>query len=351
MVKKTEIDSIIEDVLKKFGDESLVDMSLIEADHPSISTGFANIDAILGVGGLPKGRLIELFGPEQAGKSTLSIHAAVEAQKEDGLVVYIDFEHSFDPKYAKALGLDVDDRSKFIVAQPPHLQEGMNIAAHFIRAGLATMVIVDSIAAGAPQQEVEGDDVGSNRIGLHSLVWANILKQITHDVHASDCVLIGVNQVRTKIGVTFGSSEDTPGGRAWKHYASQRIKLVKVKGREGRYTNELGLSQEGQVGMEVRVEVAKNKLAAPFRSTTLYMNHGKGFDIIQPAIDEGLLKIVLRKNRQGWIEWGKEGDDDFVKIRGDEKFREYLREDTEEFNRLLLANGEASVPTAGTTDF
>lgn len=348
-ISKKDIDSVISDIYKRFGDDALADMTQLETDHPAISTGFATIDAITGCGGFPKGRLSELYGPEHAGKSTLSIHTAVNAQKEDGVVVYVDFEHSFDPRYAKKLGVDVDDKRKFVLTQPRTLEEGMGIASRFIRAGAASLVIVDSVAAGVPSAEVEGEDVGSNRIGLHSLVWANVLKQLTHDVHSSDCVLLGINQVRTRIGVTFGSGEDTPGGKAFKHYASLRMKLVKEKGIMGRYVDEIGASTTGQVAMKVRVETVKNKLAAPFRQTTLHLRHGEGFDVIYPAIEDGLLKKVLNKTRQGWIEWGT--GEEAVKLRGDDKFREYLRENPAELARLLKQNSETAIPSGEDVDF
>lgn len=348
--KGPSINDLIADVHKNFGDEAIADMTLLESTHPSITTGFANVDAIIGTGGLPKGRLIELFGPEHSGKSTLAIHAAGHAQKE-GLVLYVDFEHSFDPRYAKKLGIDVEDRDTFLLTQPPSLQEGMSIAGRFIRAGVASMVIVDSIAAGVPQQEIEGDDIGGNRIGLHSLVWANVLKQITHDIHSSDCIFLGVNQVRTRIGVTFGSSQTTPGGNAWKHYASLRLKLVKEKGIKGRYTDELGIQQNGQVAMKVRVETAKNKLAAPFRQTTLHLRHGEGFDVIYPTIEEAILKQVVTKTRQGWIQWGKEGEKNYVSIRGDDAFHTYLNDNPKELVRLSKLNAVAEVPTSSDVEF
>lgn len=345
---KKEIDALISEVYKSFGDGAIADMSQVEADHPAISTGFANIDMITGVRGIPKGRIVELYGPEHSGKSTLAIHLGAQAQKE-GLVMYVDFEHSFDPRYARKLGMDVEDRTKFLLTQPESLEEGMSIASRFIRAGAASLVIVDSIAAGVPKAEIEGEDVGSNRIGLHSLVWANILKQTTHYVHSSDCILLGVNQVRTKIGITFGSSEDTPGGRAWKHYASLRLKLVKEKGVKGRYVDELGETQTGQVAMKVRVETSKNKLAAPFRETSLHLRHGAGFDVIYPAIDEAVLKGIFNKTRQGWIEWGV--GEDQVKLRGDDKMRAYLEEKPEEFQRLLKQNATTEMPAGGEVEF
>lgn len=346
---KKDIDAIISDVFKKFGDDAIADMSLMQTDHPSISTGFPTIDAITGCGGFPKGRLSELYGPEHSGKSTLSIHTAANAQKDGGLVIYVDFEHSFDPRYAKKLGVNVDDKSKFLLIQPRTLEEGMSIASRFIRAGVASLVIVDSVAAGVPSAEVEGEDVGTNRIGLHSLVWANVLKQLTHDVHASDCVLLGINQVRTRIGITFGSGEDTPGGKAFKHYASLRMKLVKEKGIMGRYVDEIGANATGQIAMKVRVETVKNKLAAPFRQTTLHLRHGEGFDVILPAIEDGLVRKVLNKTRQGWIEWGS--GEDQVKLRGDDRFREYLKENPEELARLIKQNSETEIPSGEEIDF
>lgn len=350
---KPSIQDLISSIHKSFGEEALVDMSKITGAHPAISTGFSNVDDITGVGGFPKGRLIELYGPEHSGKSTLAIHTAALAQKEEnGFVLYVDYEHAFDPRYGRKLGLNVDDPNKFLLTQPPHLEEGMNIASEFIRSGVATMVIVDSIAAAPPQAEVEGDNVGANRIGLHSLVWANALKHIIHDIHYSDCVFIGINQVRTKIGVTWGSGETTPGGNAWKHYASMRMKLTKTAGVKGKYTSEItGVKEDVVSATKVRIEISKNKLAVPFRQTELLLRHGEGFDLTGGLVDEALAKNILTKTAQGWIFWGEKDKPGFLQLRGAELFSKHLKENPEDLQRLQTQCAKTEYPSSGTVEF
>lgn len=351
-VVKPSIKDIITSIHKTFGEEAVVDMTKITGTHPSISTGFSNIDDIIGVGGFPKGRIIELYGPEHSGKSTLAIHVAALAQKEpEGFVVYVDYEHAFDPRYARKLGLDVDDVNKFLLVQPPNLEEGMAIAQRFIEAGVATMVIVDSIAAAPPQAEVEGDAIGGNRIGLHSLVWANVLKKITHTVHTSDCVFVGINQVRTKIGVTWGSGETTPGGNAWKHYASLRVKLTKTQGVKGKYVNELGVKEDVVSATKVRVSISKNKMAQPFRETEILLRHGEGFDVTGGLVDEALTKGILTKTAQGWIFWGEKDTPGFLQLRGAELFAKHLKENPEDMKRLQQECAKTEFPTSGTVEF
>lgn len=354
MTNKTpSLKDVISQVHKSYGEEALVDMSKITGTHPSISTGFSNIDEITGVGGFPKGRLIELFGPEHSGKSTLAIHTAALAQKEEnGFVLYVDFEHAFDPRYGRKLGLDVDDPNKFLLTQPTHLEEGMGIAREFIQPGLATMVIVDSIAASPPRAEVEGDDIGGNRVGYHSLVWSNILKKITHEIHASNCVFIGINQVRTKLGITFGSSETTPGGNAWKHYSSLRMKLTKVQGVKGRYVDEITKAKEDiVVATKVRVEIPKNKLARPFRQTELLLRHGEGFDLVGGLIEEALAKGVIIKGATGWLSWGEKDQEGYVSLRGSETLFKYLKEHPDDQERLRVQVAQTDYPTTGVVEF
>jgi len=246
----------------------------------AISTGLASLDRALGIGGLPKGRIIELFGPESSGKSTLALHVVAAVQAVGGVCAYIDAEHALDPTYATKIGVKVDD---LVFSQPDSAEQGLEIADLLARSGGVDVIVVDSVAALVPQAEVDGS-MGDTHVGLQARLMSQALRKLTSTLAKTDTMAIFVNQLREKIGVMFGSPETTPGGRALKFYASVRLDVRRVE----------TLKEDGKpVGAKVKVKVVKNKVAPPFGEAELEMRYGCGFDrnlsLLEAAAAEGVI--------------------------------------------------------------
>jgi recombination protein RecA len=288
-------------------------MKLSDRAHvtaPAISTGSLGLDLALGIGGLPKGRIIEIYGPESSGKTTLAMHVIAEAQREGGITAIVDAEHAFDPTYAAKLGIDTDS---LLISQPDYGEQALEIAEHLIRSGAIDVVVIDSVAALVPKAELEGD-MGDAKLGLQARLMSQALRKLTGTVAKTNCVCIFINQLRDKIGVMFGNSETTTGGNALKFYASVRLDIRRIgQIKEGNDVN----------GNRVRVKVVKNNLAPPFKVTEFDIMYGEGISRSGEVLDMAVEKNVIVKSG-AWFSYN--GD----KLgQGRENVRNLLRDNPE----------------------
>lgn len=252
-------------------------------DFETISSGALSLDLALGIGGYPKGRIIEVFGPESSGKSTLSLHAVAEAQRQGGTCAYIDTEHALNASYAKNLGVQLDT---LLLSQPDYGEQALEIAETLVRSGAVDLIVIDSVAALVPKSEIEGD-MGDAQMGMQARLMSQALRKLTGIVNKSNCVVIFVNQIREKLGVMFGNPETTPGGRALKFYSSVRLDIRRIE------TLKKGVEM---VGIKSRVKVVKNKVAPPFRFTEIEIEFNKGISYESDLLDLGSEFDVLEKS-------------------------------------------------------
>ncbi|MCQ2608788.1 MAG: recombinase RecA [Bacteroidales bacterium] len=292
---------------------------------PCIPSGSIGLDMALGIGGYPRGRVIEIYGPESSGKTTLAIHAIAEAQKKGGLAAFIDAEHAFDRFYAENLGVDVDN---LYISQPDNGEQALEIADQLIRSGAIDIIVIDSVAALTPKAEIEGD-MGDSKMGLHARLMSQALRKLTSVIDKTSTTVIFINQLRDKLGVMFGNPETTTGGNALKYYASVRLDVRRV-----------GQIKDGDnvIGNRTRVKVVKNKVAPPFRSTEFDIMFGEGVSIIGEIIDMGVELNVIKKSGS-WFSYGEtklaQGRDAVKTLLSD---NEELRNEIEAKIREALAN-------------
>jgi recombination protein RecA len=309
MEKNKALDAAMTQIERAFGKGSIMRMGARAGDeqHEVIPSGSLGLDLALGIGGLPRGRIVEIYGPESSGKTTLALHAIAEAQKRGGTCAFIDAEHALDPTYARKLGVDVDN---LLISQPDAGEQALEIADTLIRSGAIDILVVDSVAALVPRAELEGE-MGDSHMGLHARLMSQALRKITGNISRSNCMLIFLNQIRMKIGVMFGNPETTTGGNALKFYASVRLEIRRIGQIKDR---------EEVVGNQTRVKVVKNKLAPPFRQVEFDIMYGEGISKVGELLDLGVKAAVVEKSG-AWFSY------DSQRIgQGRENAKQFLRE-------------------------
>ncbi len=293
MDKTKALESAISQIDKAFGKGSLMRLGDREVvDIESISTGSLGLDIALGIGGLPKGRVVEIYGPESSGKTTLALHVAAEAQKKGGTAAFIDAEHALDPIYAQKLGVNLDE---LLISQPDTGEQSLEIADTLVRSGAIDVLIIDSVAALTPRAELEGE-MGDSLPGLQARLMSQALRKLTGSIARSNCLVIFINQIRMKIGVMFGSPETTTGGNALKFYSSVRLDIRRIGAIKNR---------DEVVGNQTRVKVVKNKVAPPFKQVEFDIMYGEGVSKMGELIDLGVKAEVVEKSGS-WFSYNSE---------------------------------------------
>lgn len=294
--KLQALDAVKLQIEKEFGQGSLMKLgSHANAEGIEvIPSGSILLDEALGIGGYPKGRIIEMYGPESSGKTTLALHAIAEAQKKGGIAAFVDAEHALDPQYAKALGVNIDD---LYVSQPDTGEQALEITERLVRSDAVDVIVVDSVAALTPKAEIEGE-MGDSHMGLQARLMSQALRKLTAIIGKSNCIVIFINQIRMKIGVMFGNPETTTGGNALKFYASVRLEIRRVESIDSK-------TSEDAVGNRVRVKVVKNKVASPFRKCELDIYFGKGISATASLLDAAVKHGIIDK-RGAWYTMGEE---------------------------------------------
>lgn len=309
--KKTALESALKQIEKQYGQGAIMRLGKNSAlNVDAISTGSLTLDIATGIGGLPKGRIIEIYGPESSGKTTLALHCVAEAQRAGGEAAFIDAEHALDPAYAANLGVDVDS---LLVSQPDNGEQALEITEQLVRSGAIDIIVVDSVAALVPRSEIDGD-MGDSHVGLHARLMSQALRKLAGAINKSNCVIIFINQLREKVGVIYGSPEVTTGGRALKFYASMRIDVRKIE----------TIKAPGNefIGSRTRAKIVKNKVAPPFKSAEFDIMYGTGIDRFGEVCDLAVSLGVIKKSGS-WFSYGEK------RFQGRDKLKEMLKSDPE----------------------
>ncbi|RYE06106.1 MAG: recombinase RecA [Rickettsiaceae bacterium] len=332
MDKDKALAAALGQIEKSFGKGSVMKLGQRpDIDIEAVSTGSLSLDLALGIGGLPKGRIIEIFGPESSGKTTLTLHAVAEMQKQGGVCAFIDAEHALDPQYAKKLGVNIDE---LLISQPDTGEQALEITDTLLRSGAVHMIVIDSVAALVPRAEIEGE-MGDSHVGLQARLMSQALRKLTSTVSKSNCIIIFINQIRMKIGIMFGSPETTSGGNALKFYASVRLDI--------RRTGSVK-DKEEVTGSQTRVKVVKNKVAPPFRTAEFDINYGSGISKEGEMIDIGI-KLDLIEKAGAWLSYNS------IRIgQGRENAKQYLK-DNPEMHKDLEQKIRKTVADAKNPDF
>ncbi|MEM1078353.1 MAG: recombinase RecA [Pseudomonadota bacterium] len=327
--KKKALDSALAQIERQFGKGSIMKLG---ADSPvaeieATSTGSIGLDIALGIGGIPKGRIVEIYGPESSGKTTLTLHCVAEEQKKGGVCAFVDAEHALDPQYARRLGVDLDE---LLISQPDTGEQALEITETLVRSGAVSMVVVDSVAALTPKSELEGD-MGDAQVGAQARLMSQAMRKLTGAISRSNCTVIFINQIRMKIGVMFGSPETTTGGNALKFYSSVRLDIRRIGSIKDR---------DEVVGNTTKVKVVKNKVAPPFKQVEFDIMYGEGISKMGELIDLGVKAGVVQKSGS-WFSYGDERIG-----QGRENAKQFLRD-----NRSMALSIEDKIRAAHGLDF
>ncbi len=328
MDKEKALESALSQIERAFGKGSIMKLGQQGAaiDIEAVSTGSIGLDIALGIGGLPKGRIIEIYGPESSGKTTLALHVIAEAQKNGGICAFVDAEHALDPGYARKLGVDLDE---LLISQPDAGEQALEITDTLVRSGAISVVVVDSVAALTPKAELEGD-MGDHQVGAQARLMSQAMRKLTGSISRSKCMVIFINQIRMKIGVMFGSPETTSGGNALKFYSSVRLDIRRIGAIKDR---------DEVVGNQTRVKVIKNKVAPPFRQVEFDIMYGKGISKTGEMIDLGVKAGVVDKSGS-WFSYGDQRIG-----QGRENAKTFLMENPE-----IMAEIESQIRTSNGLD-
>ncbi|MDX1821565.1 MAG: recombinase RecA [Paracoccaceae bacterium] len=307
--KQKALDSALAQIERQFGKGSIMKLGgeNVMRDIEATSTGSLGLDIALGIGGLPKGRIIEIYGPESSGKTTLTLHCVAEEQKKGGICAFVDAEHALDPQYAKKLGVNLEE---LLISQPDTGEQALEIVDTLVRSGAVSMVVVDSVAALTPKSELEGD-MGDSNVGVQARLMSQAMRKLTGSISRSNCMVIFINQIRMKIGVMFGSPETTTGGNALKFYSSVRLDIRRIGSIKDR---------DEVVGNATRVKVVKNKVAPPFKQVEFDIMYGEGISKTGELLDLGVKAGVVEKSG-AWFSYGDERMG-----QGRENSKQYLRD-------------------------